>query len=60
MRYRGSPNVQGCNPSGFYRTGDGASHHIFASADPAIVSGTKFDMAGAIDHPGWMVTVNMG
>ncbi|MCE7002929.1 endonuclease/exonuclease/phosphatase family protein [Kibdelosporangium philippinense] len=59
MRYQGSPNVQDCNPSGFYRKGDGSLQHIFASADLAFVSGTKIDMAGTTDHPGWLVTVNM-
>lgn len=56
LRYQGSPNVQDCNPSGFYRKGDGAVQHIFASTGLAFVSGTKIDMAGTTDHPGWLVT----
>jgi hypothetical protein len=58
LRYQGSPNVQDCNPSGFYRKGDGSVQHIFASTGLAFVSGTKIDMAGTTDHPGWLVTTN--
>jgi hypothetical protein len=56
LRYQGSPDVQDCNPDGFYRKGDGDVQHVFASTDFAFVSGTKIDMAGTTDHPGLLVT----
>jgi len=57
LRYQGSPNVQDCNPSGFYRKGDGALQHVFASNALTFVSGTKISMSGTTDHPAWLVTV---
>jgi hypothetical protein len=57
LRYQGDPNVQDCNPSGFYRKGDGSVQHVFASNDLAFVSGTKLSMADTTDHPAWLVTV---
>jgi hypothetical protein len=60
LRYQGDPNVQDCNRSGFYRKGDGSLQHVFATTNLAFVSGTKIDMAGTTDHPGWLVTVTMG
>lgn len=59
LRYQGSPNVQNCNPSGFYRKGDGALQHVFASTSLAFVSGTKISMAGTTDHPAWLITTTM-
>ncbi len=59
LRYGGIPNVQDCNRSGFYRKGDGSVQHVFATTNLAFVSGTKIDMAGTTDHPGWLVTVTM-
>jgi endonuclease/exonuclease/phosphatase family metal-dependent hydrolase len=59
LRYGGSPDAQDCNPSGFYRKGDGSVQHVFATTTLAFVSGTKIDMAGTTDHPGWLVTVTM-
>ena len=59
LRYGGSPNVQDCNRSGFYRKGDGSLQHVFATTNLTFVSGTKIDMAGTTDHPGWLVTVTM-
>ena len=59
LRYQGSPDAQSCNRSGFYRKGDGSVQHVFASTNLAFVSGTKIDMAGTTDHPGWLVTVTM-
>lgn len=59
LRYQGTPNVQDCNRSGFYRKGDGSVQHVFATTSLAFVSGTKIDMAGTTDHPGWLVTVTM-
>jgi hypothetical protein len=57
LRYQGSPNVQDCNPAGFYRKGDGGLQHVFASTSLAFVSGTTLSMAGTTDHPAWLVTV---
>jgi ABC-type cobalt transport system substrate-binding protein len=57
LRYQGSPNVQDCNPAGFYRKGDGDLQHVFASTSLAFVSGTKLSMSGTTDHPAWLVTV---
>lgn len=57
LRYQGSPNVQDCNPAGFYRKGDGDVQHVFASTSLAFVSGTKLSMSGTTDHPAWLVTV---
>ncbi|ALG08827.1 endonuclease/exonuclease/phosphatase family protein [Kibdelosporangium phytohabitans] len=60
LRYRGWPDVQSCNPPGFYRKGDGGLQHVFVSSDLKFVRGTRIDMNGTTDHPGWMVTVKMG
>lgn len=57
LRYQGSPNVQDCNPPGFYRKGDGAVQHIFASTTLTFVSSTKISMSGTTDHPAWLITV---
>jgi hypothetical protein len=59
MRYQGSPNVQDCNPGGFYRKGDGSLQHIFSSNNMTFVSGATIDMGGTTDHPGWVVTTNI-
>ena len=57
LRYKGSPNVQDCNPAGFYRKGDGDVQHVFASTSLTFVSGTRIGMSGTTDHPAWLVTV---
>jgi hypothetical protein len=59
LRYQGNPNVQDCNPSGFYRKGDGDLQHIFATTNLPFVGSTKYDMAGTTDHPGWLITVSL-
>ncbi|OLF17966.1 endonuclease/exonuclease/phosphatase family protein [Actinophytocola xanthii] len=59
LRYQGSPNVQSCNPAGFYRKGDGSVQHVFASSNLAFVSGRTISMSGTTDHPAWQVTVTM-
>jgi hypothetical protein len=58
LRYQGSPNVQDCNPSGFYRKGDGDVQHIFASTNLTFVSSSKINMSGTTDHPGWLITTS--
>lgn len=57
LRYGGTPDAQDCNRSGFYRKGDGALQHVFATKTLTFVSGKKIDMAGTTDHPAWLVTV---
>lgn len=59
LRHQGNPDAQSCNRSGFYRKGDGEVQHVFATTSLTFVSGTKIDMAGTTDHPGWLVTVTM-
>lgn len=59
LRYQGSPNVQDCNPSGYYRKGDGALQHVFAPTGLAFVSSQKISMSGTTDHPAWVVTTSM-
>lgn len=59
LRYQGSPNVQDCNPSGYYRKGDGALQHVFAPTSLAFVSSQKIGMSGTTDHPAWVVTTSM-
>lgn len=59
LRYGGSPNVQDCNRSGFYRKGDGGVQHVFATKSLAFVSGRTISMSGTTDHPAWLVTVTM-
>jgi hypothetical protein len=59
LRHRGSPNVQDCNRTGFYRKGDGDVQHVFATTNLTFVSGTRISMAGTTDHPAWLVTVTM-
>jgi hypothetical protein len=60
LRYPGSPNVQDCDPSGFYRKGDGDLQHVFATTNLTFAGSTKYDMAGTTDHPGWLVTMSLG
>jgi hypothetical protein len=56
LRYGGSPDMQTCVPSGWYRKGDGAVQHIMAT------NNLTFDDSLAIpmlytDHPAWLVSV---
>lgn len=60
LQYKGSPNVQKCNRSGFYRKGDGHLQHVFATTSLGFVGGTKVDMEDTTDHPGWLVTMTLG
>jgi hypothetical protein len=60
LRYQGRPNVQDCNPTGFYRKGDGSVQHVFATTSLAFVSGRTISMSGTTDHPAWLVTVSLG
>jgi hypothetical protein len=59
LHYQGNPNVQDCNPTNFYRKGDGDVQHVFASTSLTFISGTKQSMSGTTDHPAWLVTVTM-
>jgi len=54
LKYGGSPNIQTCVPSGWYRKGDGDVQHWFVRNEFA------FDFTREIgldhtDHPGWLV-----
>ncbi len=60
LRYQGSPDAQACNRPGFYRKGDGAVQHVFATTNLTFVRGTEIGMSGTTDHPAWLVTVTMG
>jgi hypothetical protein len=60
LKYKGNPNVQDCDPSGFYRKGDGSLQHVFATTNLGFTSSSKIDMAGTTDHPAWEVTVSLG
>ncbi|MQA07994.1 MAG: endonuclease/exonuclease/phosphatase family protein [Pseudonocardiaceae bacterium] len=60
LKYDGDPDVQDCNPSGFYRKGDGDLQHVFATDNLTFADGQTIDMDGTTDHPGWLVTTNLG
>lgn len=57
LRYGGSPNVQTCVPSGWYRKGDGGVQHIMATNNLAFDGSLAIPMTYT-DHPAWMVWVN--
>lgn len=56
LKYGGSPNIQNCVPSGWFRKGDGDVQHWFVTND------FRFDFSREIalqhtDHPGWLVAL---
>jgi hypothetical protein len=59
LRYQGSPNVQNCNRSGFYRKGDGSVQHVFTTTSLTFVGGTRISMTDTTDHPAWLVTTSL-
>ncbi|MDF5754439.1 hypothetical protein [Spongiactinospora sp. TRM90649] len=59
MRYQGSPNVQNCVPSGFFRKGDGSVQHVTASTRFTFVGTRSISMSGTTDHPAWQVTLSL-
>lgn len=54
LRYQGSPNVQDCVPSGWFRKGDGDVQHVLATDDFTFDSSQKIGM-WYTDHPAWLV-----
>lgn len=54
LKYQGSPNVQNCVPSGWYRKGDGDVQHIMATTDLTFGSSQEIGMSHT-DHPAWLV-----
>lgn len=55
LKYGGSPNVQNCVPSGWYRKGDGDVQHVTATNDLAFQSGQSIGMSHT-DHDAWLVS----
>jgi hypothetical protein len=54
LKYKGSPDIQKCVPSGWYRKGDGDVQHWFITADLAFDFTREIGMSHT-DHPGWLV-----
>ncbi|HEY0640714.1 MAG TPA: endonuclease/exonuclease/phosphatase family protein [Pseudonocardiaceae bacterium] len=54
LRYGGSPNVQTCVPTGWYRKGDGSVQHWFMTADLRFVSTRSIGLRYT-DHPAWII-----
>jgi hypothetical protein len=56
LKFNGSPNVQDCVPTGFFRKGDGDVQHIFATMDLTFKASALVTMTHT-DHDGWFVEV---
>jgi hypothetical protein len=56
LKFNGSPNVQDCVPTGFFRKGDGDVQHIFATMDLTFKASALITMTHT-DHDGWFVEV---
>jgi hypothetical protein len=54
LKYQGSPDIQGCVPSGWYRKGDGDVQHWFVTSDLTFDHTREIGMSYT-DHPGWLV-----
>lgn len=54
LKYGGSPNIQNCVPSGWYRKGDGDVQHWFIRSELAFDFSRTIGMTYT-DHPGWLV-----
>ncbi|MCP3805190.1 endonuclease/exonuclease/phosphatase family protein [Allokutzneria sp. A3M-2-11 16] len=59
LRYKGNPDAQSCNRTGFYRKGDGALQHVFASTKLAFAKSSTMSMAGTTDHPALIVDLSI-
>jgi hypothetical protein len=57
LRDQGSPSMRDCDPSGFFRRGDGGVQYEYVSDDLSLVETAEIDMTGTTDHPGLLVTV---
>jgi hypothetical protein len=55
LTYGGSPNVQGCVPSGWFRKGDGSVQHVFATDARFDFERTENLPIDGTDHPGFLV-----
>jgi hypothetical protein len=55
LKYKGSPDIQTCVPSGWYRKGDGDVQHWFITTDLTFGSTKEINMSHT-DHPAWLVT----
>ncbi|WP_394846066.1 hypothetical protein LZC95_01220 [Pendulispora brunnea] len=53
----GSPNVQACVPSGFFRKGDGSVQHIIAQQAAFGFSSTRTLSMSYTDHPAFVVNL---
>ncbi|MEN3358077.1 MAG: hypothetical protein V7637_2059 [Mycobacteriales bacterium] len=56
MSYGGSPGVQDCVPSGWFRKGDGAVQQVLAAGGFTFESAQKLEMYHT-DHPAWLVAI---
>lgn len=54
LKYGGSPNIQSCVPSGWYRKGDGDVQHWFIRNELTFAFSRTIGMTYT-DHPGWLV-----
>lgn len=54
LTFGGSPDVQDCVPTGWYRKGDGSVQHIIATDSFAFDSTEETDLEFS-DHPAWLV-----
>jgi hypothetical protein len=54
LRFNGSPDVQDCVPTGWYRKGDGDVQHTIAT-DSFVFDSTEATDLEFTDHPAWLV-----
>ena len=54
LENNGSPNIQNCVPSGWYRKGDGDVQHWFIRNELTFDFSREIGLAHT-DHPGWLV-----
>ncbi|NJC74080.1 endonuclease/exonuclease/phosphatase family protein [Planosporangium thailandense] len=59
LRYRGSPDVRSCVPSGYLRDDDGGVQQIVATAEFVLSSRRSIGMDGTTDHPGLLVALTI-
>lgn len=58
LKYQGSPDIQRCVPTGWYRKGDGDVQHWFLTSDLRFGSTREIGMSHT-DHPGWLVNATV-
>jgi hypothetical protein len=54
LTFGGSPDVQDCVPTGWYRKGDGDVQHVIAT-DSFLFDSTEETSLEFTDHPAWLV-----